>query len=131
MENTETLRRNIEAQGFLGLDDESLVALDPWLRLMPFLSCLTVVLSTLLASPLILGGCAVITLTGAVFPRHPVDHLYHLFIRNLEASPALPPTPVRRRIVLVVWSAAMATRSAAAASTSTACQTSTRPSWLS
>jgi hypothetical protein len=108
MDNRETLRRNIEAQGFLGLDDETLIALDPWLRLMPFMTCLTVALSTLLESPLILVGCALVTFAGAVLPRHPVDLIYHAFIRTLESSPALPPTPVRRRIVLVVWSAGMA-----------------------
>jgi hypothetical protein len=108
MDNRETLRRNIEAQGFLGLDDDTLVALDPWLRLMPFMTCLTVALSTLLESPLILAGCAIVTFAGAVLPRHPVDHLYHSLIRNLEASPVLPPTPARRRLVLTVWSAAMA-----------------------
>jgi hypothetical protein len=98
------LRRRIEAQGFRLSDmtDVEVRALDPWLRMTPFLTGLIAALSTLMASPYILGALAVVLAFAVVLPRHPFDIAYNRFIRALENSPAIPPTPPRRRIVYAI-----------------------------
>jgi hypothetical protein len=96
------LRCRIETQGYTGLSDGQLHALDPWLRLTPFLTGLIAALSTIMASPLILGILATILALGVVLPRHPFDILYNRFILPLENSPRLPQTPARRRLVYAI-----------------------------
>lgn len=108
MEDRSTLRRHIEAQGYLGLDDETLVGLDPWLKLTPFLTCLVAGLGTLVESSALLAALSLVTFLGVLLPRHPVDSLYNGLIRNLEDSPPIPLTPRRRRLVYLIWSGTLA-----------------------
>lgn len=112
MEDRSTLRRHVETQGYLGFDGETLVGLDPWLRLTPFMTCLIAGLGTLVESAVLLAVLAIVTFLAVALPRHPVDFLYNGLIRKLESTPAIPETPRRRRIVYLVWSAILAGASA-------------------
>lgn len=99
MQARDLLRRRIEAQGYSGLSDEDLRALDPWLRFTPFLFGLLTALATIAKSPVSLFALAVFSATGALLRRHPFDALYNFVIRPIEGSPRLPPSSGRRRVL--------------------------------
>jgi hypothetical protein len=105
------MRRRIAVQGYGGLDDPSLLKLDPWIRLVPFVTGLASTFSTLLTSSTILMILAFVTAVSAALPYHPVDMIYNSFIRHLEQTPALPRTPARRRAVYLVWAFLLASAS--------------------
>ena len=85
-----TLRRRIEAQGFLGLDDDTLARLGPWLRWSPVLCTLAMIAGVALRSPPILWTLAAIALLGALLPFHPFDLLYNLGMRHLTGTLPAP-----------------------------------------
>ena len=99
------LRRRIEAQGFTGISDENILALDPWLRFTPFLSGLIAVLSPFMGAYYLLIGLAEFFILGAALPRHPFDVFYNGVICPLENSPRLPVSPARRRIMYAILAA--------------------------
>jgi hypothetical protein len=103
---TETLpilRRRLETQGYV-MDDALLPRLDPWLRLVPFVTTF----SSLMVSAPILMATAVVSFVGAILPRHPLDLVYNTLIRHIENSPELPPTSARRRAAFLAWAALLA-----------------------
>src|SRR5215217_6131806 len=91
-----TLRRRIETQGFLGLSDEELRALAPWMRFTPLANALLVAVGVLADSAWVLAAGAVLMLWGAVWSRHPFDAFYNHVISALEGTPRLPRCSRRR-----------------------------------
>ena len=90
-------RRRLEIQGFVGLDDDALAAVAPWLRLAPALCATIGAVGTLLASPPLLWGLATAAALGAVLPFHPFDLIYSAGIRHIIGAPPLPPNRAPRR----------------------------------
>ncbi len=106
-----TTRRRLEIQGFVGLDDDLLSEVSPWLRFSPALCTLLMGLGTVLASSLILWAVVPIATLGAVFRVHPFDLFYNYGIRHLTGTRPLPPNGAPRRFACVVaalWLAATA-----------------------
>jgi Domain of unknown function (DUF4395) len=91
------VRRRLEAQGFLGLDEVALAEIGPWLRWSPVLCAVVMAIGTIFASPPILWGLAAIALLGAALPFHPFDLLYNHFVRHLTGTRPLPHHGPQRR----------------------------------
>ena len=98
------VRQRLEIQGFLGLDDRSLAAAAPWLRLAPALCAIIGAVGTALASPQVLWALAATAILGAVLPFHPFDLIYGIGLRRLTGSPALPVNGAPRRFACAVGS---------------------------
>ncbi len=99
-------RRRLETQGFVGLDDDTLAAAAPWLRLAPALCATICAVGTILASPPVLWALAATAGLGAILPFHPFDLVYSLGLRRLTGSRRLPANGVPRRFacgVGFVW----------------------------
>ncbi len=94
----ETVRENIQAQGFCGLDDETYAQINYPLRLAPAICMLWTAVGTALASPLILWALMPFAALGAILPGHPFDVLYNYGLRHLTGTPALPRYGFRRRL---------------------------------
>ncbi len=104
-------RRRLETQGFIGLDDASLSAVEPWLRLSPALCTLFIALGTAIASPVMLTGIMVIAMLGTILPVHPFDLIYNYGLRFVTRTPSLPHNGAPRRFacgMAAVWLAATA-----------------------
>src|SRR5436305_5621101 len=93
-----TIRENIQAQGFCGLDDKTYAQINYPLRLSPAICMLWTAVGTALASPMILWALAPFAAWGAILPRHPFDVLYDYGLRHLTGTPALPRYGARRRL---------------------------------
>lgn len=107
------VRRNIEAQGFCGLDDETCAKINYPLRLSPAICMVWAGVGTALVSPKILWALVPFAALGAILPGHPFDVLYNFGLRHLLGTPALPRYGIRRRfacalatimIVAAAWS---------------------------
>jgi hypothetical protein len=85
-----TIRENIQAQGFCGLDDKTYAQINYPLRLSPAICMLWTAVGTALASPMILWALAPFAALGAILPGHPFDVLYNYGLRHLTGTPALP-----------------------------------------
>ena len=72
-----TVRENIQAQGFCGLDDKTSAQLNYPLRLSPAICMVWAAVGTALASPTILWALAPFAALGAILPGHPFDVLYN------------------------------------------------------
>lgn len=94
-------RQRIECQGYVGLDDETLAGLDPWLRLTPFMNGLLIALGAATGVWGTLVVVAALHALAVLLPRHPVEELYNGLIRPLEGggAPAIPASPRRKRLV--------------------------------
>ena len=92
-----TIRDNIQAQGFCGLDDKTSTQINYPLRLSPAICMLWAAVGTALASPTILWTLAPFAVVGAILPGHPFDVLYNYGLRHLLGTPALPRYGARRR----------------------------------
>jgi hypothetical protein len=99
------VRRRLEAQGFLGLDDVALVEIGPWLRWSPALCAAFMAAGTIFASPPMLWALAAIALLGAVLPAHPFDLFYNLVVRHLTGTRPLPHHGPQRRFACGVAAA--------------------------
>jgi hypothetical protein len=102
MINLNTIRRRLEVQGFLGLTDDELKAIGPWMRFTPVLNLSFTVIATALSSIPLLVGLAILMAAGAIMPIHPFDVLYNGLVRRITRTPPLPKSGVRRRIVFAV-----------------------------
>lgn len=100
----ERLRYLVELQGFKGLDDATVFALEPWLRFSPAL-CMLMVLSALISGrhelllvllPLAIGG--------VVLPTNPFDAIYNHGIRRMTGGPRIPRYGLPRRFACAVGS---------------------------
>ena len=93
-----TIRENIQAQGFCGLDDKTYAQINYPLRLSPAICMLWTAVGTALALPMILWALAPFAALGAILPGHPFDVLYNYGLRHLAGTPALPRYGARRRL---------------------------------
>jgi hypothetical protein len=93
----ETVRENIQAQGFCGLDDKTCVEINYPLRMSPAICMVWAAVGTALASPAVLWALVPFAALGAILPGHPFDVLYNYGLRHLLGTPALPRYGVRRR----------------------------------
>ena len=85
-----TTQRRLEIQGFVGIDEQTLAATAPWLRLAFGLCTVLAAAGTILASPVFLYALAPIALLGAIFPVHPFDLIYNYGLRHFTRTPPLP-----------------------------------------
>jgi hypothetical protein len=92
-----TVRDNIQAQGFCGLDDQAYAQINYPLRLSPAICMAWAALGTALALPTILWALTPFAALGAMLPGHPFDVFYNHGLRHLFGTPALPRYGVRRR----------------------------------
>ncbi len=72
-----TVRENIQAQGFCGLDDKTCAQINYPLRLSPAICMVWGAVGTALASPTILWALAPFAALGAILPGHPFDVLHN------------------------------------------------------
>jgi len=105
MINLPMIRRRLEVQGFLGLTDDELKAIGPWMRFTPVMNLTCTVIATALSSVPLLVGLAVLMAAGAMMPIHPFDALYNGLVRRITRTQPLPKSGVRRRIVFAVGAA--------------------------
>jgi hypothetical protein len=97
-----TVRENIQAQGFCGLDDKTYAQINYPLRLSPAICMVWAGLGTALASPTMLWALMPFAALGAMLPGHPFDVLYNYGLRHLLRTPALPRYGIRRRFACAV-----------------------------
>ncbi|MCM2314903.1 MAG: DUF4395 domain-containing protein [Thermoanaerobaculia bacterium] len=100
----ERLRYLVELQGFVGLDDATVVALEPWLRFSPAL-CMVMVLSAVLSGRFeLLLALLPLAIGGIVLPTNPFDAVYNLGIRRFTGGPRIPRYGLPRRFACAVGS---------------------------
>jgi len=102
----DVIRKRLETQGFLGLDDEALAQVGPWLRWSPAWCTVFMAAGTVLASPGILWGLALTAAAGVVLPNHPFDYVYNHGVRRLTGTRPLPPNGPPRKFACgraAVW----------------------------
>jgi hypothetical protein len=85
-----TIRRWIEMQGVIGLDDAALAEIGPWLRLAPAICSALIALATFLALPILFWALMPLGLICAVFGTHPVNLLYNVGLRHLFGTRRIP-----------------------------------------
>jgi hypothetical protein len=109
----EVMRSRVEAQGFLGLDDQTVGQLNYSLRLSPAICMIWAAIGTALQSPAVLWALAPFALLGALLPGHPFDLLYRFGVQPWTSGPSIPCYPLPRRfacllatviIVAAAWS---------------------------
>ena len=84
------MRRNIEIQGFLGLDDIEVAQLNYWLRLSPAICALWTAVGVFYASPTVLAALAPFALLGGILNGHPFDVIYNYGLRFVAGGPRIP-----------------------------------------
>jgi len=95
--NPEKTRWLVELQGFHGVADKDLGAIDLGLRVAPALCASIAAVGTVSASATVFWGLLVFAVAGALLPGHPFDVLYNHGIRHLVKGPRLPRSPLPRR----------------------------------
>ncbi|NUO81302.1 DUF4395 family protein [candidate division KSB1 bacterium] len=104
--NVFKIRTQLEAQGFVGCNDKTLVQINFPLRLAPALCMLWVALGTYLASATLLWALMPFAALGAVLRGHPFDSFYNFGLRYLMGRQPLPRYGAPRRFgcaVMTVW----------------------------
>lgn len=111
-ELADSTKNNLDNQGFCDLDDAAKGRFALPLRFTPGVATTLVIVGLVLRSPKLLGSMALVTLSGALFPRAMLlDLVYNLGVRRLFGAPPLPPTPMPRRFsygISTVWLAGSA-----------------------
>ena len=97
-----SIRKRLEAQGFLGLTDAELKSIGPWMRFTPVLNLTLTVIATVFSSIPLLLVLAILMAAGVVMPVHPFDTLYNKLVRRITRTQPLPKSGVRRKIVFAV-----------------------------
>lgn len=92
-----TTRKRIEAQGFIGIEDKTLVQINYWLRFSPAICLIWTAFGVVLASPIILWLLVPFALAGGIFRGHPFDAIYSYGFRYIFKSPPLPSYGFPRR----------------------------------
>lgn len=100
-----TTRTRIEAQGFLGLDDDTLARINLPLRLSPAICMIWTAVGTAMESHAVLWWLVPFAALGAILPSHPFDVLYNFGGRHLTGGPSLPRYPFRRRFACMLATA--------------------------
>ena len=109
---SETARRRIEMQGFIGLDDEYLAEIEPWLRLSPAICTTWAAVATGAGSAPALFALVPFAVGGALLRNHPFDVIYNHGLRHLLKTRPLPRYGAPRRFACAfgsVWVAMTAT----------------------
>ncbi len=96
------VRGRIEAQGFLGLDDQMIKQVNCWLRLSPAICMIWAAIGTVLQSATVLWLLVPFALLGALLPGHPFDLLYTHGVRYVTGGPRLPRYPLPRRFACLL-----------------------------
>ena len=99
-----TVRSRLEAQGFCGLDDETLDELAPWMRWTYTLGMLVTIIGVAMTSPAVLWSLAAVTAVGVILPFHPFDLLYNYGFRHVTGTRAFPKSGPQRHFVFIVAS---------------------------
>jgi hypothetical protein len=102
MINLHTIRQRLEVQGFLGLTDNELKEIGPWMRFTPILNLTLTATATALSSIQLLVGLTILMALGAIMPIHPFDALYNYLVRRITGTRPLPKSGMRRRIIFGV-----------------------------
>ena len=108
-----TTRNRIETQGFLGLSDETLRQVGPWLRLAPGICAAWVAVGTILGSAWVLWALVPFAVAGAIMSGHPFDVLYNYGARFLTGGPRLPKYGAPKHFACAVGAAWVASTGAA------------------
>jgi hypothetical protein len=87
---SEATRRWLDIQGFERVDDQTLGAVAPWLRMAFGLCAVMAGVGTAVASPVVLLLLMPIAALAALFPVHPFDLLYNCGIRFITRTAPLP-----------------------------------------
>jgi len=104
--NIETTRWLVELQGYHGLPDHELRAIDYGLRTSPLFCAVLAALGSTLGSPALLLVLAVIAALGAWLGSNAFDVFYNHGLRHALRGPRLPAYGVPRRFacaVATVW----------------------------
>jgi hypothetical protein len=99
-----TTRHRVEAQGYVGLDDQTLTGVNVGLRFGPAVCAAVALLATWLASPSLFAGLALLAGVGVLLPTPPLDWLYNVSVRRLVHMPPLPATSRPRRFACLLAS---------------------------
>ena len=99
---SDTQRRWIVAQGFVGYTDAEMAEFGPWLRLAPVICMLWITTGTVLASPVILVALIPFAFLGAVMKNHPFELIYNHGLRDLFSTMRIPPNGKPRRLACIV-----------------------------
>lgn len=95
--------RGLAQQGFYELSEAERQRLDRALKLTPILTALATAAGLALQEPALHLVLAGISATGFLLPaHHPFDLLYNHLLRRLGRRPALPPSPLPRRLAMLV-----------------------------
>jgi hypothetical protein len=113
MPDLQTLRRRIEAQGFMCLTNDEVEALNPWFRFAPTLCLIWVAAGVVASSPAILLALFPWALLGGILTGHPFDVVYNHGIRHLLRTPELPPYGWPRRFACLMASGMIGATAAA------------------
>lgn len=109
VELSTTVDRNLDRQGFTGLDREAKARYAGPLRFTPTVGTVLILVGLILQSPSWLAAMALIALSGAAFPKGMIiDQVYNLAVRHLVHAPPLPATPQPRRFSYLLSTAALA-----------------------
>ncbi len=96
-------KNNLNKQGFGTLDEEAKSRYALPLRFTPGVGTILIMIGLALQSPIWLGSIALVTLSGALFPRGMlIDLVYNLGVRHLFHAPPLPSTPKPRRFSYIL-----------------------------
>jgi hypothetical protein len=101
-----TTRNRIEAQGYLGLSDDEMAEVGPWLRFAPAGCMVWIAIATFYQSEMAIIALAPIAALGAILRGHPFEVIYNHGIRHMTGTRHLPPAGKPRRFacaVATVW----------------------------
>jgi hypothetical protein len=105
-------RRRVEMQGFTGLDDTTLRAVEPWLRLAPAICMAWTAVATAFGSAVLAAALVPFAAAGALGRSHPFEVVYQRGLRRVLGAPAIPPYAPPRRFACALataWLVATAT----------------------
>ena len=103
-----TTSKRIEAQGYVGLSDATLIEVGPWLRFAPAVCMTWVAIATAFASAIALWALMPFAAVGAIFTGHPFEVVYNHGIRHVLGKPHLPPARAPRRFAALVHESELA-----------------------
>lgn len=101
----DTTRWLVELQGFTGVPDRDLKAIDLGLRVGPVFCMLLAGIGTVLASPVMLLALAPLAALGAILSGSPFDVFYNHGLRDALKGPRLPVYNAPRRFACGMASA--------------------------
>jgi len=101
------MRKNIEIQGFLGLDEIEIAQLNYWLRFSPAICAIWTAVGVYYASPTVLAALVPFALLGGILNGHPFDAIYNNGLRFVVGGPRIPAYGAPRKFGCRVASAVL------------------------